>query len=222
MTTALRCMTLCLICFFFATSAEAFPPPIHISFTDECEGLAFQVKVWVENWSGEDITVSVRRTETAPDMLGEAILAEGVFVAGNQLFTMVLPDPGIGPGDMGYYMAEVFWPDGSYYGTFEEQLSCAENPYLMRGWLLDESTFQPCTSLGLLECETVTLMYPDLIQYVGTWELLEIHGWPYYLDARDDCWIQVEEIVSLGVGTLCEDVVSQQRVTWGTLKASYR
>lgn len=203
-------------------TAAAIPPPIHVYFTTECDGPAFQVKVWVENWSGEEVTMDVVRTQTAPDMLGAEPLIESALVPENQQFSLVLTDPGVGPGDLGYFEATIYWLDGTEYGTFTDVLSCSEDPFLMRGWLNTDSQFEPCTGLELLECDTVTLHYVDLLQYVGTGELLEIYGWPEYLDERDDCWVQVESIVSLGIGTSCEDPVGLESTTWSSLKARYR
>ena len=140
----------------------------------------------------------------------------------SQQFALVLPDPVIGPGDLGYFEATIFWTDGTEYGTFSDVLSCSEDPFLMRGWLNTDSEFEPCTGMELLECDTVTLHYVDLLQYVGTGELLEIYGWPEYLDERDDCWVRVESIVSLGIGTSCEDPVGLEPTSWSSLKARYR
>lgn len=214
--------TFVLLALFF-NLASAIPPPIHVTMSTTCDGDAMQVQVWVENWIEETIYLTVKRTESAPDMLGESILVESLAVPSeNQPFGIVLPDPGIGPEDLGFYEAMVFLSDGSEYTVFTEQLSCTEEPYLMRGWLVSDSIFQPCAGLGLLECEEVTLLYGDMNEFVGTGELLEIHGWLNYLEARDECEVIVTAIESLGAGAACEDVVALSPSSWDAVKARYR
>jgi hypothetical protein len=206
-----------------AASAGAIPPPINVFMTTDCSDTEFVLRVVADNFSGETVMLTVRRVQDAPGLQGEQLLLDAVELPSAENPTQfLLPDPELGVQDIGYYEAVVTWADGSPYGSWSTQIACTEEPYLMRGWLLDDSTFQPCTGLGLLECDTVTLMYADMLQYVGTWELLEIYGWTEYLADRDDCWVTVTAIESLGVGTMCEEVVATAPVAWGAVKARYR
>ena len=203
---------------------QIYPAPVQITLSSTCDGSDFFLHVTADNFDDiTEMTMDVRRTETAPDMAGPLVLATGLVIPpGQQGLEFVFPDPGIGPGDVGMYEVEVKWPGGSLYDVFSDQFSCAAEPYLMRGYLLTNDIFQPCTGLGLLECDAVTLLYGDMNIHVGTGELLEIYGWPQVLDSRQDCSVLVVRIDSLGVGTACEDVVPSLKRSWSTVKALYR
>ena len=204
-------------------SALSIPPPFELSMETACLEDDFQVLVTMGNWSGETMLLTVRRVQVAPALPGELILLHEMAVPSqNDPIEVLLSDPGIGFEDIGYLEATISWPDGSVYDTFTQQLSCSEQPYVMRGWLLETTLFQPCTGFDLLECDTVSLLYGDLNLFVGTGELLEIHGWTQYLNGRDDCHVTVVHIESLGVGVTCEDVVGATALTWGSIKAQYR
>lgn len=208
----------------FSASAQTIPSPVDVTFLSACEGEEFILRVSAFNFTGENLTLRVRRTGTAPDLLGEQILLEDVVLPYDleDPLNLLVPDPGVGPGDIGYYEAEVFWPEGTLADTFTGEASCTDEPLLMRGYLLGSSLFQPCTGQGLLECSEVTLLYGDMNLYVGTWNLLEIHGWPTYLNGVDHCSVLVTSITPLGVGALCEDVVGVTSLSWDGLKARYR
>ncbi len=186
-----------------------------------CQGDELVLRVNVRaTYEGE--TLSVRRLQSAPDMLGELDLAEAIPIPFDGSYhEYLISDPGIGPEDVGIYQA-VTVLDGSHFRSVREHLSCTPDPYLMRGILNTSADFTPCVDVGLLECETVELLYGELSIYVGIGELLEVYGWPQDLDARDDCSVLVTRIESLGPNTYCEDVVATGTTSWGAIKARFR
>jgi hypothetical protein len=223
--TARSCVVSFLILLLTAATAGAqgVPGPMEINVSTACEGDAFVLRVSVLNIDPDVGSMSVTRVTTAPDMLPELLLtADPVALPWNEITEVSLPDPGVGPGDLGIYEIELFWNDGSSYYVYQATRSCVDEPFLMRGYLLDTTEFLPCTDQGLLECDIVSLLYGDMNAYVGSNELLEIYGWPISLDARDNCAVTVYSIASLGTQTGCDDVVPAATVSWGAAKARYR
>jgi len=213
-----------LLVFTVPGMAQDLPGPVQVALSPVCDGNNFSLQLTVDNYDDfTQMTMDVRRAEIAPDMAGPLVLATGLIIPpAAQGLEFVFPDPGLGPEDVGIYEATVKWPDGSLYDVFSAQLSCTEEPYVMRGYLVTNDVFEPCTGLGLLECDAVTLQYGDMNTYVGTGELLEIYGWPQTLDSRQDCSVRVVRIDPLGIGVACEDVVPVMEASWSAVKAFYR
>lgn len=208
-----------------ASFAQIIGPPISVTVDTDCQGDDFFLSVLIYNTDPEIelYTVTVRRVTTAPDMLPEALLTpEPVWLTPGDYTHLVLPDPGVGPGDIGYYEIEIRYFDGLLYDSFYTWRSCTEDPFLMRGYLVESTMFVPCTGQEMLECGIVSLFYGDMNQYVGTNELLEIYGWVITLNGRDQCSVSVTRIEPLGAGVGCDDIVPAASMSWGTLKARYR
>jgi hypothetical protein len=214
----------CLLLTALPAIAQDSPNFAEVNFATDCTDTEFHLQVSVNNYSGEPMYLTVRRAQTAPDLAGEAVYTSDVEIPSSveDPVLFFFSDPQIGVEDIGYFEADLAWPDGTIYDTFTTQVSCTAQPYLMRGWLMTNDVFQPCTGLGLLECESVNLLYWELEQYVGSYELLEIYGWTQYLDAVDDCLVTVVAIESLGEGVACQDVVALTPMTWDSLKSCYR
>jgi len=222
--TARSCI-LSFILLVVATGTFAQGSPFVVTIDTQCQGDEFFLAVFIQNYTPdvEFYRVVVRRLTTAPDLLGEVLLTpEPVWLVPMDNTELLLPDPGVGPGDIGYYQIEILEPDDFVVENLYAWRSCTEEPFLMRGYLTDTTTFVPCTGQGMLECDVVSLMYGDMNEHIATNELLEIHGWVITLYDRDSCSISVNSIVPLGQGASCENVVPAANTSWGTLKARYR
>ena len=206
-----------------ATLAAAQETPMEIDVSTACQGDEFILTVSFINYDPDVDSIVVRRVTTAPDLLPAQLLTpEPISISFMEDVHLELPDPGVGPGDLGIYEIEMFWVGGTSYYVWTAHRSCVEAPFLMRGYLTDVTDFLPCTGQEMLECDVVSLLYGDMNLHIGTAELLEIYGWPITLYGRDQCSVTVHRIESLGTGQTCEDVVPAADVTWGTMKAQYR
>lgn len=193
-----------------------------------CEDIATQLRVTVWNQDldnpnlPEEFTV-IRRT-TAPGLAEPLLLTETPIPLPGYMeeVTVVVPDPGLSAGAIGYYEAWAHYADGDEVLMSEGGLSCVANPYLMRARLVTDDLADPCENIGLLECTSVLLADLDLLQYVGTGELLDIYGWPVWLDGPSACGISVTVIEPLGEGATCTDVVAVEPRSWSAVKSLYR
>lgn len=199
------------------------PGPMSIDVDTACVGDDFVLVVTVHNYDPDVASMTVKRLTTAPELLAEKVLTPSpVPLPFDEITQLELHDPGVGPGDLGVYEIELFWVGGSTYNVYRATRSCVEEPFLMRGFLMDVTEFKPCTGQGMLECDIVSLLYGDMNLYIGNNELLEIYGWPISLDARDNCAVTVYRIESLGTDVACDDVVPVDGVSWGAVKARYQ
>jgi len=207
-----------------AASAQVVPDPyFDLDTGTACQGDLFVLTVSVANYSGETSTVVVRRLDSTPDRLGEALLTpEPVDLPLGEVTTLTFTEPGIDAGGTGLYSVDIYWYDGSLYGQYPAAASCAGEPLLMRGFLVDDATFVPCAGQGLSECTQISLFYGSLNQYIGGGRLLEVFGWFDAFDDLQNCAVTITEINSLGFGGNCDDVVPATPLSWGGLKARYR
>ncbi len=205
-----------------APVAADLPGPVHWSVDVTCVGDGVSVHIVVDNFDITEMAMDVRRVESAPDMAGEVLLAADVAIPHGATQEFVLADPGLGAGEIGFYEVVMKYPGGSVYDTETVQRSCSAEPYLMRGYLVDTYLFAPCSGVGLLECDTVSLFYGDMNVHVGTGEMLDVYGWVETLNARDNCSVQVMRIEPLGAEARCEDAVGVTTATWSAVKAYYR
>jgi len=222
-----RIAIVCLIVMLTATSAMAAWPIVFVSMERICEGGANQLAVTVQNWAdpdpGPDMGFTVTRRTTAPGLADPLLLTPELMPLPpyGETVTHLLPDPGLPAAGIGYY--EGFFHDGGFdYLDLEAESSCVEHPYLMRGYLVNEDVVNPCNDIGLLECTDVLINDVDLLQYVGSNEMLDFYGWPIWLDGVGDCAVTITHIVPLGDDATCQDPVVTESHSWSAVKSIFR
>lgn len=137
------------------------------------------------------------------------------------LLTFDVPDPGLTTGMLAYYVLRYRDVSDVPHDVVRVWGTCG-NPIIERGWLTTDSTFMPCTGYCLLECTEVELLYADMLQYVGSNEVLELRGLPTYFASDADCRVTVSEIVPLGPDADCGSTSPVEAMDWGALKSLYR
>lgn len=197
------------------------PYPYDVAFGAACEGDALTIRLIITDLTNEGLTVDVRRIESTPNMGGEAVLVSGLFLPVDQGVTeLLVPDPGILPGGAGLYEVVLTTFYGDVLPAYYDHLSCTEVP-VMVGHMWTDGVFEPCDTESLYMCDQVDLAFAEDTQYIGSWQVLEIYGFPQAYNDRDDCRIQVMDIVPR-VETQCQGPVPVSAATWGALKSTYR
>jgi hypothetical protein len=197
------------------------PYPYDVQFEATCEGDALTIRLIITDLYGEGLTVDVRRIESTPNMGGEVLLVSGLSLPADQAVTeLLVPDPGIQPGGAGLYEVVLMTSYGYNIPAYYDHLSCTEVP-VMVGHMWTDGEFEPCDTESLYMCDQVDLAFAEDTQYIGSWQVLEVYGFPQAFNARDDCRIQVMDIVPREE-TACPGPVPVNAATWGALKSTYR
>ncbi len=216
-----------LLVLLMASSALA-APTWGVSFSRICEDAVTQLRVIVWNEDPDHPNLpeefTIIRTTTAPGLADPLVLTTDPIPLppyGEQT-VVLLPDPGVPAEAIGYYECWATFGDGSEVLTDEGALSCVTDPYLMRALLITDDVAEPCEGIGLLECTSVLLSDLDMLDYVGTGELVDIYGWPVWLNDVNSCGINVTRIEPLDDGATCKGVVALQPKSWSSVKSFYR
>jgi hypothetical protein len=197
------------------------PYPYDVGFGAVCEGDVLTIRLTITDLYAEGLTVDVRRIESTPNMGGEAILVSALSLPAGQAVTeLLIPDTGIQPGGAGLYEVVLTAYYGDVLPAYYDHLSCTEVP-VMVGHMWTDGDFEPCDMGSLYMCDQVDLAFAEDTQYIGSWQVLEIYGFPQAYNDRDDCRIQVMDIVPLAQ-TDCDIPIAVNTATWGALKSTYR
>ena len=215
-----------LLVFAFAAQAPAWPQ-YGISVSRVCEEALNQVRIRVFNYGfdnpmlPDEFTV-IRRT-TAPGLDEPWLVTETPIPLPEygEIVTIMIPEPDLPADAIGYYEGWAHWDDGDEQLMFDEEDSCVDHPYLLRGRLLTEYEVQPCEGIGLMECTIVSIVNVEFLQYVGTGEMLDIYGWPAWITDAQNCGIAISHIEPLGMGATCSDPVGTQARSWSAVKALF-
>lgn len=227
----MKLLRTCIIigCILTASTSLATQPIFHEELVGECVGDQFQVSITI-SYIDPDLEIMVYRDMVVPSAGGSRlnITPEPIPAPpyGEDL-VFVFTDPDVHPletlGTAARYVIEATYPDGSISGSVATWLSCGDTMLMTRGYLIDDLTIQPCEGSGLLECTDVVLLYGHLTVWVGSNELLDFYGVPENYDPDSgNCNMTLYDIIPVGAGALCEEVVATEGVSWSGIKAIYR
>lgn len=223
----MRALFMILIVILCLSTTAAAYPPWSIGLGRVCEEGVSQLRLYLGSIEDPGIELPVSATVVRTTLIpgfDEPVLVttEAVpMVEPGGWETVILDEPQYDDDVLGYYEVYSQWADGSERLEDTLRHSCDE-PYLIRGRLLDDSTVEPCTGIGLLECTSVDIADLEFLQYVGTGQYVDIYGYPIWVESVSNCGVAITNVIPVPEGEGCEGVVATEARSWSAVKSLYR